>query len=235
MLGTIINIISIVVGGIIGMTFGKHLPQKFHQTVLVCMGLFTGVIGIQMFFKTENSIIVLGGLLIGSLLGEWWRMEDGLKALGFWMEEKFTKTEQPNSEDSLFVKGFLTASLLFIIGPIAILGPIQDGISGDYSLLVIKSVLDGFASLAFSSTLGIGVLFSAIPLLIYQGSITLLAEQAQRFITPIMMNEMTATGGVLLVAIAISNLLQIKHIRVGNILPALAISPLIVYILSLLK
>jgi uncharacterized membrane protein YqgA involved in biofilm formation len=160
------------------------------------MGLFTAVIGIQMFLKTENSIIVLGGLLIGCILGEWWRIEDGLKALGAWMENKFTKSKSDAaSSDSLFIKGFLTASLLFIIGPMAILGSIQDGLTGDYSLLAIKSVLDGFASLAFSSTLGIGVLFS-LPVLVYQGGITLLAEQAQRFVTPDMMNEMTATGGV---------------------------------------
>jgi uncharacterized membrane protein YqgA involved in biofilm formation len=132
------------------------------------------------------------------------------------------------------VRGFLTASLLYIIGPMAILGSIQDGLTGDYSLLSIKAVLDGFASLAFASSLGIGVLFSSLVVLVFQGGLSLLAIQAQALITPMMINEMSATGGILLMGIAISSLLEIKPIRVGNFLPALIIAPLIVAILTLL-
>ena len=127
----------------------------------------------------------------------------------------------------------MTASLLFCVGPIAILGSIQAGLSGDYNLLVIKSVLDGFAALAFASTLGVGVLFSAAMILLYQGTITLLAAQLNEVVTGPMQAELTATGGVLLVGIAISSLLEIKKIRVGNFLPALVIAPLIVWIVSL--
>jgi uncharacterized membrane protein YqgA involved in biofilm formation len=130
------------------------------------------------------------------------------------------------------VRGFLTASLVFCIGPMTILGSLQDGLKGDYSLLAIKAVLDGFASLAFASTLGVGVLFSVIVILIYQGSISLLAAQLSTIVTPAMMAEMTAAGGVLLLGIAISSLLEIKKIRVGNFLPALVIAPLIVAILA---
>jgi uncharacterized protein len=131
-----------------------------------------------------------------------------------------------------FVRGFLTASLVFCVGPMTILGSIQDGLKGDYSLLAIKSVLDGFAALAFASTLGVGVLFSVIVILFFQGGISLLAAQLSTVITPVMMAELTAVGGVLLIGIAISNLLEIKPIRVGSFLPALAIAPLVVAILA---
>ena len=127
----------------------------------------------------------------------------------------------------------MTASLIFCIGPLAILGSIQDGLVGDSELLIIKSIMDGFASLAFASTLGLGVAFSALTVLIYQGSITLLAAQLNAIVTEPMMTEMTATGGVILIGLAISSLLEIKKIRVGSFLPALAIAPLIVWILSL--
>jgi hypothetical protein len=127
----------------------------------------------------------------------------------------------------------MIASLLFCIGPIAILGSIQAGLTGDYNLLVIKSVLDGFAAMAFASTLGVGVLFSAAMILVYQGAITLLAAQLNAIATKPMLAEMTATGGVLLLGIAISSLLEIKKIRVGNFLPALFLAPLIVWIINL--
>ena len=131
------------------------------------------------------------------------------------------------------MRGFMTASLLFCVGPVAILGSIQDGLTGDYSLLAVKSVLDGFASIAFASTLGIGVAFSSLMLLVYQGTISLMSAQLDAIVTASMMNELTATGGVLLIGIGISNLLEIKKIRVGNMLPALLVAPVIVWVLSL--
>jgi hypothetical protein len=133
-----------------------------------------------------------------------------------------------SDQSNRFIHGFLTASLVFGIGPMAILGSIQDGLTGDYNLLAIKSVLDGFASLAFASSLGVGVLFSSLVILVYQGGISLLAAQAQNIISAGMMNEMTAVGGILLLGIGISSLLELKPIRVGNFLPALAIAPLLI-------
>jgi len=231
MIGTFINVAAILIGGSIGIFFGARLSEQLKTTVISGMGLFVVGIGIQMFLKTENSLVVLGALLIGVLLGEWWRIEDRLESLGGWLERKFMHGEE--SESTRFIRGFLTASLLFCIGPIAILGSIQDGLAGDYKLLTIKSVLDCFAAIAFASTLGVGVLFSVVPIFFYQGGISLLAHQLNALITTQMMNEMTATGGILLTGIGISSLLEIKKIRVGNFLPALAIAPLIVYILSL--
>ncbi|HEY9525684.1 MAG TPA: DUF554 domain-containing protein [Anaerolineales bacterium] len=232
MTGTLLNIATVLVGGIIGLLFGARIPDSLKSTVISGMGLFTAAMGVQMFLNTENPLIVLGALLIGTLLGEWWRIEDGLQNLGKFLEQRFSKKGEDGSNK--FVRGFLTASLLFCVGPMTILGSIQDGLTGDYNLLAVKSVLDGFASLAFASTLGVGVMFSTIIILIYQGGISLLAAQLDAIVTPSMMNELTATGGVILLGLAISSLLEIKKIRVGNMLPGLAIAPLIVWILSLL-
>jgi len=232
MTGTFLNIATVIVGGIIGLIFGARIPDKLKSTVIAGMGLFTAAMGLQMFLKTENPLIVLGSLLIGTLLGEWWQIEDGLQNLGKYLEQRFSKADDDGSNK--FVRGFLTASLLFCVGPMTILGSIQDGLTGDYNLLAVKSVLDGFASLAFTSTLGVGVMFSTIIILVYQGGISLLAAQLNAIVTTSMMNELTATGGVILIGLAISSLLEIKKIRVGNMLPALAVAPLIVWALSLL-
>ena len=232
MTGTLLNIATVLVGGVIGLIFGARIPDKLKSTVISGMGLFVAAMGLQMFLKTENPLIVLGSLLIGSLLGEWWRIEDGLENLGKFLEERFSKEGEQGSNK--LVRGFLTASLLFCVGPMTILGSIQDGLSGDYNLLAVKSVLDGFTALAFASTLGVGVMFSTIIILVYQGGISLLAAQLDAIVTPSMLNELTATGGVILLGLAISSLLEIKKIRVWNMLPGLAIAPLIVWVLSLL-
>ena len=233
MIGTFINIAAILVGGSLGLLFGGRLPERLKVTVIAGMGLFTAVTGIKMFLDTQNSLVVLGGLVIGALLGEWWKIEDGLQRLGELLEKRFNRPNGELTPSSNFVRGFMTASLLFCIGPIAILGSIQAGLTGDINLIVIKSVLDGFASMAFASTLGVGVLFSAAMILIYQGTITLLAAQLNAIVTKPMMAELTATGGVLLLGVAFSSLLEIKKIRVGNLLPALVVAPLIVWIVSL--
>ena len=231
MTGTFLNIATVILGGMIGLTFGARIPDKLKETVIAAMGLFTSAMGLQMFLKTENPLIVLGSLLIGTLLGEWLRIEDGLQNMGKTLEQRFSK--ESNDGSNKFVRGFLTASLLFCVGPMTILGSIQDGLTGDYSLLAVKSVLDGFASLAFSSTLGAGVLFSTIVILVFQGGISLLAAQLNALVTTSMMNELTATGGVILLGLAMSSLLEIKKIRVGNMLPGLLIAPLIVWVVSL--
>ena len=249
MIGTLINITTVLAGGTLGLLFGSRLPDRLRKTVIAGLGLFTLAYGVYNFLKTQNPLIVLCSLLIGALLGEWWKIEDGLQNIGKWLESRFggihddcpkndlSGSVSPSAVSQLttssnFVRGFLTASLVFCVGPMTILGSIQDGLKGDYSLLAIKSVLDGFAALAFASTLGVGVLFSVIVILIFQGGISLLAAQVSAVATPAMMSEMTAVGGVLLLGIAISSLLEIKPIRVGNFLPSLAIAPLIVAILA---
>jgi len=238
MIGTLLNIATVLLGGTLGLLFGSRLPDRLRKTVIAGLGLFTLAYGMYNFSKTQNPLIVLGSLLIGALLGEWWRIEDGLQMAGGWLEKRFIRLPDNGGEGNPskhFIRAFLTASLVFCVGPMSILGSIQDGLKGDYSLLAIKSVLDGFAAMAFATTLGGGVLFSVLVILFYQGGISLLASQLNVIITPAMMSEMTAVGGVLLLGIAISSLLEIKPIRMGNFLPSLAIAPLIVALLAFLK
>ncbi|NMD31642.1 MAG: DUF554 domain-containing protein [Chloroflexi bacterium] len=235
MIGTLINVAAIIIGGLLGILLGSRLQERVRSTVMAGVGLFTLAYALQQFFGTTNALVVLGALIAGALLGEWWQIENGLARLGRWLEIRLgVQNDEPlelqNGQKSRFVRGFLTASLLFCIGPMAILGSIQDGLTGDSSTLIIKAVLDGFASLAFASTLGVGVLFSSLIILVYQGAISLLAVQVQSFFTPIMMSEMSATGGVILMAVAINSLLEIKQIRAGNFLPALIIAPILAMI-----
>jgi len=241
MTGTLINIATVLAGGTLGLFFGARLPERIRQTVMMGLGLFTVALGLQMFFETSNPLIVLGSLLIGSILGEWWRIETRLRHLGEILEQRFSGSgsslaadeRSETAEGSNFVRGFLTASLLFCVGPMTILGSIQDGLTNDYTLLATKAVMDGFAAMAFASTLGVGVLFSALTVLVVQGGISLLAAQAQSILTTPMMLEMTAVGGLMLIGLAVSALLEIRPIRAGNFLPALGVAPLIVWVLSL--
>jgi uncharacterized membrane protein YqgA involved in biofilm formation len=235
MVGTLINVAAILFGSTLGIVLGGRLSEKLKQTVISGLGLFTFALGISMFLETQNALLVLGAVLVGAILGEWWRIEEGLHALGAWLESRFNRGQGGKSGENSqerFIRGFLTASLVFLVGPLAILGSIQDGLSGDYRLLAVKSVLDGFASLAFASSLGVGVAFSALPTLVYQGAITLLASQVQAVTSESMMTEMTATGGILLLAIAVSSLLELKKIRASNYLPALLVAPVAVWVLT---
>jgi len=231
MTGTLINIATVIIGGTLGCLLGSRLPERVRQTVVTGLGLFTLAYGISMFIKTQNAIVVVLSLLIGIVLGEWWNIEKGLNNLGTWLEVKVLNSTDESSQKR-FIKGFLTASLLFCVGPMAILGSVQDGLTGDYQLLVVKSILDGFASLAFAASMGVGVLFSIIPVFLYQGGITLLAVQAQSFFTEGMITEMSAVGGVILLAIGIGGLLELRPIRTANFLPALVLAPLFVALLA---
>jgi len=232
MTGTIINIITVLIGGMIGLTLGDRLPGRIKETVMAGLGLFTLAIGIQMFLDSSNPVVVLLSLLFGGLLGEWWQIERGLERFGVVIEKRFSGGD--GATESRFVRGMLTASLVFCVGPMTILGSIQDGLYGDFMLLLIKSVLDMFAALAFAATLGVGVLFSVIVVLVYQGGLSLLAGQAQAVLTDAMIGEMTAVGGVILIGLAVSSLLEIKKIRAGNFLPALVIAPLITPLIAAL-
>lgn len=229
MIGTIINIATVLVGGFLGLLFGSHLSDRIRKTVVAGLGLFVLGYGAFNFVQTNNPLIVLGSVLIGSLLGEWWKIEDGINKFAGFLEKRVSGKENNSNQ---FIHGFLIASILFCVGPMTILGSIQDGMTGDYSILATKAVLDGFAALAFTSTLGVGVMFSVIVILVYQGGISLLAAQLNGIVTAPMMTELTATGGILLIGIAISSLLEIKQIRMGNFLPALILAPLLVVVLA---
>ncbi len=234
MTGTLLNVAAILIGGILGMVLGARFPERMRQTITAGLGLFTLAMGFQMFLSTKNSLIVLGSVALGGVIGELCGIEDGLLKLGQSLEARFLGSTQPGEAESRFVRGFLATTLMFCVGPLAILGPIQDGLTGNYQVLAVKSILDGLVSLAFAATLGSGVLFSALAVLVYQGGISLLAAQANALISASMTAELTAVGGVLLMGIAISGLLEIRKVRVASLLPALVIAPLIVAVLALL-
>jgi uncharacterized membrane protein YqgA involved in biofilm formation len=229
-IGTLINVLTVLIGGGVGTVFGERLPVRVRESVLSALGLFTIAIGLKMTFDSQNALITLGSVMLGGLLGEWWRIEDQLKRLGGWLEARFARNNTSEGA-ARFIKGFVSASLVLCVGPMTILGSIQDGLTGNFQLLAIKSVLDGFASLAFAATMGVGVMFSAVIVLIYQGALSLLATQAQTLLTDPMIREMTAAGGLLIMGIGVGSLLELRPIRVANYLPALVIAPLIVAIL----
>ena len=233
MVGTFINVGAILLGGLIGLAFGKRIPKRYHDTLMNGMGLFTLSYGIYVFSETKNILVPLMSIVIGTILGEWAQLEDRLEKLGEKLQKRFQGESEVSSDATvLFVQGFVTASVLYCIGPMAILGSISDGLTGDFEMLAIKSVLDGLTAVAFASTMGVGVLFSALMVLIYQGGISLAAMLLGSGFDPAVTNEMTAVGGVILMGIAISSLLNLKRIRVGNMLPGLVIAVVIVLLLT---
>ena len=230
--GTVINIITVLVGGIIGSVLGDRLPARTRETVMSGLGLMTLVVGLQMALSTHNVLIPMVSLLLGAVLGEWLGIEALLQRLGHWFEEH---CGAPAEDGRSVAKAFVTASLVFCIGPMSILGSVQDGLTGDYHLLAIKAVLDGFAALAFAASLGPGVLLSAISVAVYQGGITLATLALATTLRGITREtpgviEMTATGGVLIMGISLL-LLDLRQVRVGNLLPAVVIAPVLVWVL----
>ena len=226
MTGTILNVITVLIGGSLGTALGQRLPEKTRQTVMHGVGLVTIAVGLRMTLDTANILIVMGSVLLGGIVGEWWQIEERLQAAGDALQ-----TRVKVGTGGTLAQGFVTASLIFCVGPMTILGSIQDGLIGDYSLLAIKSLLDGFAALALASSLGIGVLFSAVTVFVFQGGLSLLARLAQVGMTEVMIAEMTATGGLLIVGIGIV-LLELKRIRLASYLPGIFVAPLIVAILT---
>jgi uncharacterized membrane protein YqgA involved in biofilm formation len=240
-IGTMINAVAVVVGGALGAVLGARLPERVRETIMHGLGLLTLTIGIHLSFETDNILIVLGSLLLGGIGGELLRIEDRLNGIGRWLEQKTTRNDRKAAADvpedtthastTRFSRAFLTASLVFCVGPMTILGSFQDGLTGDYKLLAVKSALDFFAALAFASTLGPGVISAALTVLVYQGALTLGAGWASSALTDSMIAEMTATGGVLMLALGLG-LLEIKQIRAGNLLPAIIAAPIIVAVIE---
>ena len=214
MKGTLFNTTTVIIGSLLGVLIGKRFTERLNTMVMHALGLVTLLIGFKMALKTENILLVIGSLALGGIIGELIRLEDGLERLGDFIKSKV------KSESSTFVLGFVTSSLVFCVGPMTIVGSIKDGMTGDASILYAKSILDGFASIAFASALGIGVIFSALTVLIFQGFLTLLGAKLSFLTDPKILNELTATGGLIIVGIGFY-LLGIKRIKVGNFLPAL--------------
>ena len=224
MIGTLINAGAIIVGGGLGMLLHSRLPGRFSKIVFQALGLFTLFLGFSMALKTNEFMIMVFSLIIGGIIGEAVRLEELLERFS-----NYLKSKLPTSNGK-FTEGFVTAFLLYCVGSMTILGAIDEGMSGNIDLLLVKSLMDGFSSIALAAAMGIGVIFSIIPLILYQGGLTLVAGWASEYFTEPMIDELTAVGGVILIGLGIK-ILEIKNIKVVNLLPALVI----VVILAWLK
>lgn len=229
--GTLLNVATVIVGGVLGVLLGHRLPSRIQESLFGVLGLFTVLIGLLDAFTTKNPLIVLGALLLGTLVGEVLDLEARLNRFGDRVQALMARDGRP----SRISEAFVTSSLVFCIGPLSILGPLDNGLLGDITKLAIKSTLDGFGALAFGAALGPGVLLSALVILIYQGGISLGAHALAPLLTSNtnVITELTATGGLILVAIGLK-LLKIRDLRVANLLPALIFAPLLVALVAVL-
>lgn len=217
MLGTFVNAGAIIVGAIIGMLLKKSLKEKMMDTLMKGLGLCTIFLGISGSLKGENSLILILSIVIGTLIGEGLDLEDKVNRLGLWIESKFKN--HTKSQDSI-AEGFVTASLLFCVGALAIIGSLQSGLRGNNEVLFNKSMIDFAAAVIFGSTLGIGVIFSSVLVLMYQGTITLLAQWISPFLTDTVINEMTCVGSVIIIGLGL-NMIGLTKFRVMNYVPAI--------------
>ncbi|MBI4590382.1 MAG: DUF554 domain-containing protein [Candidatus Rokubacteria bacterium] len=217
MKGTLVNVAAVLVGGGFGLLVGRRLPERLRGIITDGLGLATLLIGVRLALKADNMLIVIGSLVAGGLLGEWWNLEQRLEDAGAWLKARTGSTE------GRFVTGFVTASLVYCVGPMTIVGSIQAGINGNAEVLYAKSMLDGAASIAFASSLGVGVLFSSVTVLIVQGGLTLLGGQLTFLLDERILNEVTGTGGALILGIGLL-LLEIRRLRIANFLPALPVA-----------
>ena len=238
MTGTLINFVAVMAGGLLGLLIGARLSEAIKAIVIAAIGLMTITLGMGSALKTQNPLIPLVALVLGAIIGQAIDIDAWLNRLGDWLKQRF---ERPGSGNN-FTLAYVLASLQFCVGPLTILGSINDGLSGDYSLLAIKSVLDGFSAIIYASTFGVGTLFSGATILIVQGGISLLARWLQPLLVSVpglsmgaqpRVIELSAVGCVILVGLCL-NILDLKRIKVANLLPALLLAPLIVALLNTL-
>lgn len=241
MIGTIVNVITILVGSAIGVAVGAKIPNRTRTLITDALGLVTFISGASACVALWNSsyvnavgggkpiLITLGGLLIGGVLGSLLTLEDRLERGGNRLRKRFAR-----DEDSNFVTGFVSASLIFVIGPMAILGSISDGLGNGNELLILKSIMDGFAAIAFAAALGWGVAASAISVLIYQGTWSAIGALLGKILSDYQIDALTGVGGLLLIGIGL-RLLNIKNIAIGDMLPALVVTPVLATLVALIN
>ncbi len=226
-LGTLINTATVLAGGGLGLIIGNRIPDRIRTIIVQVIGLVTISIGLRDVIKTDNMVFPLVGMVLGAIIGEMLRIEDRLESLGEILRRKFSK---PDNE-SKFVTGFVTATLLFCVGPLTILGAIEDASGKTPQLYIVKGTLDGFMMIIFSALYGIGALFSAASVFVVQGSLTLFGTSLDTLLNDRMRLELFSAGGLAVLAIGL-NLLEIKKIRLGSMLPGLVITPLLVWIFA---
>lgn len=227
MVGTLVNASVVVGGSILGLLLKNAMPERFKHIYFQAVGLFTLVLGISMTFKIENILIIVGSLILGGMTGELLRLEDRVEELG----HRLLARMGDKYKGSLFTEGLITAFLLFCVGSMTILGTIQEGLEGKTDLIYTKSVMDFFSSIILSSAFGAGVIFSAIPLLIFQGGLTLLASYSADFFSPTIIAGISSTGGILLIGLSF-NLLEIKKLKIMNLLPSLLYTVILLWLFA---
>jgi len=225
LLGSLANAAAIVAGGFAGSILKKGLSERFSNTIIASLGLLTVALGMMFAVQSKSIMVVVFSLVLGGILGEWIDIEKRMNDLGDFVQDKL-KAREGN-----FSQGFVTASLLFCVGSMAIMGALQSGLMNNHEILFTKSIMDGVIAVVFASTLGIGVALSFLPVFVYQGSIALLASVVAPYLSEAVMTEMTATGGVLLIGVGI-NILELKKIKVGNMLPAIFLPILLMLFLK---
>jgi uncharacterized membrane protein YqgA involved in biofilm formation len=223
MIGTLINCAAIVAGALLGLLFRKGMNQKMSDTVMQGVGLCVMLIGLQGAMKAENILLMILSIVIGGVVGSLIDIDDKMNRLGAFAQRKLSSGDENNT----FAQGFVTASLVYCVGAMAVVGALDSGIRGDHTTLIAKAALDGITAIVFASSLGIGVMLSAVPVLIYQGAIALLGTVIAPLLSDVLVQEMSAVGGLLIVGIGVNMLLK-KDIKVANLLPALLV-PFIYY------
>lgn len=220
--GTVVNGVAIIAGALLGVLLGRLIPERLSEITIQGLGLAVLLIGLQMALQSEQVLILIFSLILGGISGELLNLEDKLLAVGRRLE-KLVGGKQPH-----LARAFVYATLIYAVGAMAITGALESGLLGRHQILYAKSALDGISAVIFASTMGIGVAFSALPVILYQGGIALLARWVSLFLTDVVIVELSAVGGLLIVAISL-NLLQLKTLKVGNLLPALLFNALLVY------
>ena len=226
-LGTIINTLTVLGGGVLGLLIGNKIPERVRVIIVQVIGLTTLAIGLRDVIDTDNIVVPLVGMVLGGIVGELLRLEDRLAHIGELLRRKFAR----EAAESSFVNGFVTATLLFCVGPLTILGAIEDASGRTPQLYIIKGTLDGFMTIIFAALYGVGAVFSAVSVFVVQGSLTLFGTTLDALLSDRMRLELFSAGGLAVVAIGI-NLLEIKKIRLGSLLPGLIITPFLVWIFA---
>lgn len=222
LIGTFTNAGAILIGAVLGLLLQRGIPEKVKHTVMQGMALAIMLIGFQMALETKNPLIVIISLVLGGLTGEMIDIEKRLNGIGEYLERRM------GNRGKGVAPAFVTSSLVFCVGAMAVVGSIQEGLTGQYSTLLAKSLLDGITAIFFASTMGIGVIFSAAPILIYEGSLTLLAGLIKNLLSTGVISEVSSVGGLLIVGIAL-NILGLRPIKVGNLLPAILYAGIIAW------
>lgn len=224
MIATVVNAAAVVIGSLLGLALNRRIGERIKELLYSGIGVITLVIGMSMALQMQRVLYLALAVVIGGILGMWWGVEDGILRLGTMLRDRF----QRSSSGGEFAYGFLSASVLFCVGAMAIVGSFRAGVDADYQLLFTKSVMDGFMAILLAASMGLGVAFSALVVLVYQGGLTLIAASISPWVSALMLSEITAVGGVLILMIGI-NLLNLRHIKTADFIPAILV--VIVFVL----